>query len=196
MVWLIGVIAVILALQILQGSMVLYLLRHYGSELKLKKSREVVGLPINSPVPDFVLSDPNGISVSSQILLSEGLPVALAFSDPGCRHCTELIPDLAQWQQAHADALNLIVVTAGSAEVIQNYADSSGFTRILGRSDGQIMERLKLPGTPSVVIIHPNGTMGRSAIGASPIRVLISEHIQSINRESRGTSDRLQSATV
>ncbi len=48
------------------------------------------------------LSGLHGDTATLESLLAPGHPLLLLFTDPGCGPCTALMPEVAQWQSAHA----------------------------------------------------------------------------------------------
>lgn len=167
----------------------LTLLRSYGSVLvRLGRLEEALGaagyelggteppgLEPGDEAPGFTLEDLTGESeVTLRELLGPGLPVLLVFTSPGCAACEALMPDLAGWQVAHADRLTVAVVAEGEPDELRVHAEHRGLRRVLADADGELYDAYEAAGTPSAVLVAPDGAIGsRLAVGPSRIVELV-----------------------
>lgn len=151
--------------------------RLHGSSIAVGPSvppmREAKGLERGTPAPDFEVSALAGGRVRLEQLLESRLPVVLFFSDPECGPCSKLLPTVAEWQQRHGDAFRIAVVTRKSHE----YGSISIYSRLQGvllENAREIADLYQAFGTPSAVLILPDGTVGSDvALGADAIRELV-----------------------
>lgn len=106
---------------------------------------------VGRPAPAVPLIDLAGEQVELHELLDERLPLLLVFSDPACGPCRALLPEVAGWQRELTDALAVAVVGRGEA------AEAYG-----------------VAGTPSALLIAPDGTIAAGPVGgADAIRALV-----------------------
>jgi len=137
---------------------------------------EKSGLPEGTPAPSFSLEDLAGETVTLDSLRADGKPVLLIFADPNCGPCNTLFPDVAKWQREHGSQLTIAVISRGAAEANRNKATQHGISRILLQKDREVAQAYKSSGTPSAVLIRPDGTIGSEmAGGAIAVRQLVSK---------------------
>jgi peroxiredoxin/uncharacterized membrane protein YphA (DoxX/SURF4 family) len=142
-------------------------------------SRSTAGLPVGTIAPAFSLPRLDGETVTLDSLRAGGKPVLLVFTDPGCGPCTALMPEIGRWQQEHAQALTIALVSRGTQEANAAKAGEHGISRLIRQRDREVSEAYQLVPTPSAVLIRPDGTIGASAaLGAEAIRGLVA-HIAS-----------------
>jgi peroxiredoxin len=129
------------------------------------ESQTAVGLPVGASAPAFGLQDPQGEEVTLDSLLALGKPVVLLFTDPACGPCAELLPEIAYWQREYADELTISLISRGTAD--ENLAESSehGLTGVLLQEDREVFESYRAYGTPSAVLVRPDGTIGSTLVG-------------------------------
>jgi peroxiredoxin len=141
-------------------------------------AEEGPGLAVGSRAPAFQLSGVWGEMLTLDSLRAAGKPVALLFTDPNCGPCNALLPDVGRWQQEHAAALTIAVVSRG--EISANRAKSAehGLSNVLVQAASEVSQAYEETGTPSAVIVRPDGTIGSSLVaGADPIRALIARAV-------------------
>lgn len=134
------------------------------------------GLAPGSPAPTFALPATSGDMVSLDDLLVDEKPVLLVFTAPGCGACSDLMPDVATWQRAHASTFTVAVLSSGvsGADVVRY-----GFETVLLQHRHEVGEAYGSPGTPSAVIVGPDGTvLSPLAAGAHDIRSLVARTVQ------------------
>ena len=137
------------------------------------------GLPVGSPAPDFSLPGLHGETMTLAALRSAGKPVLLTFTDPGCGPCNQLMPDLGRWQREHADKLTMALISRKTVEDNRAKAAEHGLANVLLQEDFEIAEAYRFQGTPSAVIVEPDGTIG-SPLMAGPANVqhLVNQRFQ------------------
>jgi peroxiredoxin len=129
------------------------------------------GLPVGSTAPDFSLSGFNSETLTLEALRAPDKPVMLIFTDPGCGPCNALLPEVGRWQQEHAQKLTLSLVSQGDPEENKTKAQEHGLTNVLLQEDWEVSGSYEVRGTPSAVLIGPDGKVASPvATGAEGIR--------------------------
>jgi peroxiredoxin len=137
------------------------------------------GLPVGVPAPAFSLAGLNGETRTLDALRAPGKPVLLVFSDPGCGPCAALMPDIGRWQREHAAALTVAIVSRGASEANRAKSTEHGITSILLQQDREVAQEYQTNGTPSAVLVQPNGTIGSPlALGPDAIRALVARTVR------------------
>jgi peroxiredoxin len=122
------------------------------------------GLPVGAAAPDFALPDVDGKITTLEALLAEGQPLALVFIGVGCDACHFLLPNLARWQTTLPDRITIALVGTGTKEELRKLAETNGLSNMLVQDEVETFNAYRAAGTPSVVIVAPDGTI------ATPIR--------------------------
>lgn len=136
------------------------------------------GLPVGTPAPPFSLSGLHGERLTLDALRAAGCPVILLFSDPNCGPCNSLMPEITRWQREQAGRLRIALLNSGSADDNRAKALDHGLTDLLLESNSHVAQAYQVGGTPSAVIVNPDGTIGSPlAAGADAIRALIARTI-------------------
>jgi peroxiredoxin len=139
----------------------------------------VVGLPVGSLAPNFGLDGLHGGTLTLDSVLSSGKPVVLLFTDPTCGPCNALLPEIGRWQEGHQDKMSIALVSRGDREENRAKAQEHGLTNVLLQEDWEVSEAYRVGGSPSVVLVRPDGTIGSSvAGGAEAIRTLITQVVE------------------
>jgi uncharacterized membrane protein YphA (DoxX/SURF4 family)/thiol-disulfide isomerase/thioredoxin len=125
------------------------------------------GLPVGSPAPSFALKDLHGETVSLEGLLESGRPLALIFVSPSCGPCASLLPELARWQPTLSERLGIGLVSTGSA-VDNQGAQHLGLNNVLLQDDAEVLQAYRIRGTPSAVMVSPDGVIASTAAGGAP----------------------------
>jgi peroxiredoxin len=137
-------------------------------------SGTISGLRVGSPAPSFELPNLAGTPTTLADLRAANVPTLLVFSDPGCRPCTALLPEIAQWQEQHAGKLTIALVSRGDLEANRSKAGQHGVRNVLLQHNREVAEAYQVRGTPSAVLVRPNLTIGSAvAAGADAIRGLV-----------------------
>jgi thiol-disulfide isomerase/thioredoxin/uncharacterized membrane protein YphA (DoxX/SURF4 family) len=133
------------------------------------------GLAVGTEAPEFSLSGLYGESLTLQALRSSGKPLMMLFTDPGCGPCNALLPEVGRWQEEHANKLTLSLVSRGGVEENKTKAQEHALRNVVLQEDWEVSESYEVRGTPSAVLISPNGKVASPvAGGAEGIRGLLS----------------------
>lgn len=139
------------------------------------------GLPLGTPAPSFSLSDLHGGRTSLQDLLAPALPLMLVFGHPGCTPCAAMLPEVGDWQAAHANRLTIALVSEGSVDQNRAAATEHGIVRVLLQAGREIAQAYEAWGTPSAVMVSIDGSIAsRVAQGAAEMRELLDSATRSI----------------
>jgi thiol-disulfide isomerase/thioredoxin len=133
------------------------------------------GLPVGSSAPDFSLSGLHGETLTLDALRSSGKTVMALFTDPGCGPCNAMLPDVGRWQEEHAKKLTLALISRGEVEENKTKAQEHAVKNVLLQKGWEVSESYEVRGTPSAVLISPDGKIASPvAGGAEGIRGLLS----------------------
>jgi peroxiredoxin/uncharacterized membrane protein YphA (DoxX/SURF4 family) len=191
--------AVVIGLLAVEGWLLVHLLRQNGrlllriEALELERSagagQPVVGLPVGAPAPGFELATLSGGTVTLDALRGRGKPVLLLFSDPGCGPCAALMPEAGRWQR-DLGSLTVAVISRGPAETSRRSDADYGLNPVLLQTDREVAALYEIPGTPSAVIVRPDGTVGGPvAVGADAIRALVARARKPAPERTRARSE-------
>ncbi|HZY57747.1 MAG TPA: redoxin domain-containing protein, partial [Rubrobacteraceae bacterium] len=132
------------------------------------------GLPVGCQAPAFSLSGLYGETLTLESLRALGRPVMLFFTDPNCGPCNTLLPEIGRWQQEHAEKLTVSLISRDDPEENRAKAAEHGLQHVLLQKDREVSEAYKAYGTPSAVLVQPDGTIGSPVVGgAEAIRALL-----------------------
>jgi peroxiredoxin len=138
----------------------------------------VIGLPVGTLAPPFALSTFNGETITLEALRALGKPVVLIFSDPGCGPCTALLPEIGRWQREQTTKLVIALISRGTVQANRPKATEYGMTHVLLQQDREVAELYQVYGTPSAVLVRPDGIIGSPlAQGADAIRALVAQTV-------------------
>lgn len=150
--------------------------------------QEAVGLPLGTPAPTFALPDLEGEQVTLDSLRSSGRPVLLIFTEPGCGFCEEMLPEVGRWQDEFANELTVALISCDDPEENRALSEEHGLSRVLLEEDWEVSEEYMVDGTPSAVLVEPDGTIGSYlAESAEEIEDLVS---QTTSSSGEGTESR------
>ena len=136
------------------------------------------GLAIGTKAVPFELPDLQGRQASLEGFLRDGKPLLLISTDPKCGPCKTLMPDVAGWQKELAAEINISLLSHGSRSENRSEAARHGLVNVLVEKDTKIAEKYLMLGTPTAVLIRPDGTIGSPAVGgAEAIRRLLSNKV-------------------
>ena len=131
------------------------------------------GLPVGVQAPEFQLLDTRHRRMSLGTLNDGSAPLVLLFTDPGCGPCSALMPRIAEWQREHSE-LRIALVSRGGRDANVAHAREHRLNDVLIQRDREVSERYLVEGTPSAVLIAPNGTIGSPLHeGADAITMLV-----------------------
>ena len=133
----------------------------------------VPGLPRNTPAPAFSLASLDGAIVTLDQLMEAGKPVVLIFAEPGCGPCESLFPEVARWQQEHADRRSIVMLSRGSLKTNRDATARYGLANVLMQRDREVADAYRSTVTPSAVVIRDGAVGTPLAEGPDDVRSLI-----------------------
>jgi peroxiredoxin len=137
---------------------------------------EEEGLAFGAPAPAFSLSGLYGETMTLDSLRAAEKPVLLIFTDPGCGPCNAMMGDVGKWQRDLAEKLTIAVISRGSLEDNRNKAKQHYLTHVLMQKDNEVADAYQTYGTPTAVLVRPDGTIGSAAAGgAQQIHTLVKQ---------------------
>jgi methylamine dehydrogenase accessory protein MauD len=139
----------------------------------------VQGLSVGTLAPKFSLPQLGGKEVTLDGLRGAGKPVLLLFTNPDCGPCEALMPQVAAWQREHASRLSIVLASDSAVEKNRAVERTHGIKNILLQKDREVSLQYESYGTPSAVLIRPDGTIGSPlAGGADAIASLIASSVK------------------
>ena len=131
------------------------------------------GLLVGSSAPSFRLKGSDDRLITLGDMISPVKPLLLIFTKSNCDACQALRPEIGRWQQAHGALLRLVLLIEGP--VAENAGEPwYGATQVLFQRQREVTEAYRVRGTPSAVIIMPDGSIGSAvAEGVDAIRALV-----------------------
>ncbi len=143
-------------------------------EAEEPQAQPETGLPVGTEAPAFRLQGFYGETLTLEALRAPGRPVLLIFTDPNCGPCTSLLPEIGRWQRDHTEKLSISLISRGTTEENRTKSAEHGVVGVFLQEDWEISEAYQVPGTPSAVIVEPDGKVGSSvAAGPEAIRSLV-----------------------
>lgn len=131
------------------------------------EAHQAPGLPVGAEAPTFRLQGLYGETLTLEALRAPGRPVMLLFTDPDCGPCTAMLPEIGRWQQEHAEKLTISLISRGVLEDNRTKSTEYGLTNVLLQEDWEVSEAYQVAGTPSAVIVEPDGKVGSPVAGGS-----------------------------
>jgi thiol-disulfide isomerase/thioredoxin len=125
------------------------------------------GLPLGVEAPAFSLEGLYGETLTLDSLRASGSPVMLLFTDPNCGPCNALLPEIGRWQEEHSEKLSIALISRGAVEENKAKTSEHGLTKVLLQKDWEVSEAYKVRGTPSALVVRPDGTIGSPVAGGS-----------------------------
>ena len=103
----------------------------------------------------------------------------MLFTSPHCVPCRALLPNVAGWQAQHAGRLTVAVASEGGPEEISSEATALGLDHVLVDEGAQLYRAFEANGTPSAVLITPDGVIAsRVAPGSDAIEAMVADVIE------------------
>ncbi len=121
---------------------------------------KIAGHPIGTPAPSFSLTGLRGETMTLEALRAGEMPVVLLFSDAGCGPCNSLLPEVGRWQREYASRVAVAVISRGTIEANRAKSSEHGLRTVLLQHDGEVAASYGATGTPSAVLVRPDGTIG------------------------------------
>lgn len=116
-----------------------------------------------------------------------GQPILLLSVDPACGPCVSLLPEMAQWQQAHGKMLGMVLLSRGSADLNRRKLGSHAISPVLLQQKQEVAERYQALATPSAVLIGADGHIAAPlAVGPDEIRRLVERTVRAATRHPQG----------
>ncbi len=110
--------------------------------------------------PPFALVNLQSETLTLVNLLDAQKPVILIFTDPNCGPCQALLPYIEEWQQQYFNKLTIALISVGTPEVNRSKFEGLKISNILLQQNYEVTEAYGVQGTPSAVLVQPNGTTG------------------------------------
>ena len=125
---------------------------------------------LGQPVPDFLLNDLQGNTISSAAF--RGKKTLVTFWSQTCPHCENMLEELREWDKAKGqDEPNLIVISTGDAE---DHEEMNLQSLVLLDEEHKTAEEMGMLGTPSAILVNENGKIvSETASGAEDIWKLL-----------------------
>ncbi|MFN8521483.1 MAG: TlpA family protein disulfide reductase [Chloroflexota bacterium] len=147
-------------------------------------SAPVGGLPIGAALPQFELPDESGAQRSLRAWLATDRPTLLFFTDPQCGACAALLPEMGRWRAEHAEVFSVVTISREVHGTDPAHLAEHGLGPALLQRRYEMADAFKILGTPSAVLVRPDGTIGSAAAaGADAIRELIDTLARTGGRE-------------
>lgn len=122
--------------------------------------------------PDLVVTEQDGAPVQlSSLWAGAGRGALLVFSDPACETCRTLLPELERW----ASRLRGVQVAVVSPSDVRGRGRRTGDNDIGWLLDPgrAAFEAYRVRGTPSAVLVAPDGHVTEHVAGAPAVAVLV-----------------------
>jgi thiol-disulfide isomerase/thioredoxin len=163
---------------IVEGALLIYLLRGYGILLRRFQSsseeRVPSGLPIGEKAPHFQVRALDGSVVTLRDLLQKSNTLCLVFVTPTCGFCLDMLADVVEWQREYASKLILVVLAEDLKSDLVVTAERLGVANVLLREDASMLSSYRISSTPSAVMIDNDGKIASSTgVGAAAIADLL-----------------------
>ncbi len=129
---------------------------------------KAAGHPIGTPAPSFSLTGLRGETMTLEALRAGDVPVLLLFSDPACGPCNSLLPEVGRWQRENASRMVLAVISRGTIEANRAKSTEHGLRTVLLQRASEVAESYAATGTPSAVLVRPDGTIGSAVVEGGP----------------------------
>jgi uncharacterized membrane protein YphA (DoxX/SURF4 family) len=127
--------------------------------------------------PDFALAAVTGEPWTLDRMVSQGRPVVLVFSQPGCGACQVLMGDLEDWSVRLSDQVTLAVVSPLDRSGVGHPDPGQPTLLTLVDPGAAAASVYGVTATPSAVLIGRDGRRaGPLALGAGEITELINAH--------------------
>jgi protein-disulfide isomerase len=108
-------------------------------------------------------------------LRANSKPILLIFADPDCGPCQALLPEIGHWQRTYVGKLTLAILSRGTPKANRKAARQAA-THVLLQQDNEVAEAYQSDGTPSAVLVLPDGTIGSPlAPGVGAIQALLAK---------------------
>jgi peroxiredoxin len=142
-----------------------------------KGTQRAGGLPVGEEAPPFALKGLHGETLTLGALRSPGKPVMLFFTDPNCGPCTAMLPKVGRWQEEHQEKLTIALVSRGGPQENRAKAQEHGVGNVMLQEDWEVSEAYRVVGTPSAVLVTPEGKVGSPVFGGEDVGALLAHAV-------------------
>jgi peroxiredoxin len=102
----------------------------------------------------------------------------LIFTDPNCKPCNALLPDIARWERQESGRLTIALISRGTADANRAKGAADELKAILLQKDREVAQAYYAEGTPSAILINTNGLIASPlAIGSDAIVELVARTV-------------------
>lgn len=130
-----------------------------GFDLDEPEDVPEIGIEPGADIPDLELADLDGRRVALRGLAAAEVPTLLLFTSPTCGPCATLMPEVARWQDEHADEFAIAILSSGEAAAVRADAGEHGLERVFIDVEHAALDAFGANGTPSAVLLAPDGTI-------------------------------------
>jgi len=89
-----------------------------------------------------------------------------------------MLPEIGRWQEEHAEKLTVSLISRGDREENRAKSTEHGLTNVLLQEDWEVSEAYQSSGTPSALLVQPDGTIGSPVMGGvEGIRTLLAHAV-------------------
>lgn len=166
----------------------------------LLRSARSSGLAMGSVAPDFELPLLSGGVANSKCLVRGQQSAVLVFASPTCGQCAAVLPAVAKLQDQAGERLKVLVISSGDATLSRRMLSDCAIKMVAVDASGRLARLFRISGAPSAVLIGPDGTIAREAVGgAQAVMNLLAQLATTLARpaaEHRGSSGEKISASM
>jgi hypothetical protein len=134
-----------------------------GARPQRPKARRRAAVPIGSLAPALTASTFDDEPIVIPDVLADGVPVVLVFVEPGCGACVALGDELALRDEPFSDRRLVVVVHGNRADSMAKFGSILTAT-VLVDPAGATSAAYGVYGTPSAVVVTPDGRLASSII--------------------------------
>ena len=160
---------------IAEGALILQLIQQQGRLLARIEEIEVAlpsgnvqstrrAITRNARAPDFALTDAQGSMFTLETLCERDRSIAIAFLEPGCGPCRELLPRLASVSQHLKDEVLVVIASSQTWPSVPDAIADLSRLLMLVDNGGKAMKAFHVTGTPTLIIINQNRTIAEQGL--------------------------------
>ena len=125
------------------------------------------GPAVGTPAPPFSLPSIQGGTGSLETLLAARKPVLLVFTSPDCAACKELQFELTRQKSRFGQQFTMAFISTGDVDFNRQKLNMISSPTVLVQQEIEVFEAYGIPGTPSAVLVAPDGNIA-SSVFAGP----------------------------
>lgn len=118
-----------------------------------------IGLAPGTELPSLVVTALDGSAVALSDLLAPETPTLFLFTSPTCGPCSILMPEVAGWQDEHAEVLSVVLLSSGDLEAVRRDVHEHGLEQVFLDVGHAALDAFEANGTPSAVLVGPDATV-------------------------------------